>query len=219
MEIHLKIFDSRDELSQALTEEMTFALFDGGSACLAGGSSPLQAYSLLARKCILPWERITLIPSDERCLPPGHDERNDTLLQRIFQKHQCKILNLTSEEDFTVRSPLLDKNLPRYLPFRVTILGLGEDGHTAGLFPGNPSLQAVSSLVEVSNSPKPPRERVSLSIKSLNRSEKIFFCVIGSSKRSALHSFLDGSDIPPSLMSPEGEVMIFADREAAGSNT
>lgn len=215
MEIYLKVFDQKEDLHHALAEEMALALFYGGTACLAGGTSPERAYRIFAGQCNIPWTRVTLIPSDERCYPPGHPERNDNFLKSIFRKRECRILSLTSKERPDRIASSLSSGISSYLPFGITILGLGEDGHTASLFPGDPALGISSLIIKVNNSPKPPKERVSLSIEALNRSKKILFCVTGAAKREALRSLMNGSDIPASRLDPECRVTVFADHDAA----
>lgn len=216
MEMELKVFDNLDILAKELAEEIGSSLYYGGCAALAGGTSPLGTYEILAGQCSLPWERITFIPTDERVLPKGHPARNDTALERIFFGHPCRVIDicevLEDQKQGQPRQPLFDS----ILPFQVTLLGLGEDGHTASLFPLSTALKEKAPLIRITEAPKPPSERITLSIPVLNRSRKVLFCITGSSKRNALHALLSGVNIPAGMLDPEGPVYVYADRDAAG---
>lgn len=216
METNLRIFKDPEELAIELADEITASLYYGGFAALAGGNSPLKTYSLLAERCNIPWERITFISTDERCYPTGHSGRNDTTLNKIFFRRPCRILDLYEELRKLKKPAQGDRGIEDLLPFNITILGLGDDGHMASLFPGNNALEKFAPIVNVSNAPKLPAQRISLSLPSLNRSKMICFCVVGISKKRALKDLLMGENIPPNMLCPEGSVHIFADRDAAG---
>lgn len=217
MEISLRVFSDPESLSLELADELTASLYYGGTAALAGGSSPLRTYARLAAMCNIPWERVIFIPTDERCYPKGHPERNDTSLKKIFWGLPCRILDLYEQLRCFKKPASEGQSFEKILPFEITILGLGADGHTASLFPGNPALKETSPVVNVINAPKSPSQRISLSISTLNRSKKIFFCVTGTAKKEVLKDLLQGQEFPANMLSPEGPVYIFADRDAAGS--
>ncbi len=217
MEISLRIFSNPESLSLELADEITASLYYGGTAALAGGSSPLRTYSRLAAICNIPWERVVFIPTDERCYPKGHPERNDTSLKKIFFGLPCRILDLYEELRRLKKPASEGGSLEKILPFEITILGLGEDGHTASLFPGNSALQEAVPIVNVINSSKSPSQRISLSLSTLNRSKKIFFCVTGTAKKKVLKDLLQGKNFPANMLSPEGPVYVFADSDAAAS--
>lgn len=187
---------------------------------LAGGRTPRLLYRLLARSP-LPWERLVLIPSDERCLPAGHPERNDTLLaaelldrlprRPVFHPIPAE---LGPERGAAAFEPLL----PSLPPLGVAILGLGEDGHTASLFPGHPALAATTRAAPVRDAPKPPRQRVTLTLAALNEAAHAIFLVTGSGKRAALARWQAGEPLPAARVCPRGTLAIVADRLALPSS-
>ncbi len=210
MEPAMKVFETPFELASALAERLAQALLQGGTALLAGGRSPLAAYRRLAGQADLPWERITLLPTDERVLPSRHVDRNDTKLLEIFGDKGCTVQGLPfGEVDHS-----FEKRLLNFMPFAVTLLGLGEDGHTASLFPGHAALEATGLWVAVDDAPKPPRRRVSLTFRTLENTAELLFCVTGSQKEAPLRQLLDGEDIPAARLRPKGGFEIYCDRSA-----
>ena len=104
--------------------------------------------------------------------------------------------------------------------FDLIHLGLGEDGHTASLFPGDPALREAQALVAVvHNAPKPPPERLTLTLPVINAARAVLFMVQGASKRDALAGVLRRDPaIPASHVQPvDGELQLIVDRAAAGS--
>ena len=212
MEIHLISYNTGKQVSEALADRMSKYLINGGNTALAGGISPLDAYRIFSTYRDIPWKKITMIPTDERCYPPGHAGRNDTLLRNVFGRTGCSIVSLETffEND---RVPGNGK-VEELLPFDLTILGLGEDGHTASLFPAAPELGSIKYIASIHDSPKPPSERISLTLKALNHSRNIIFCVTGRRKRSALKLLLENTDIPAGMIRPSDKLIILADRSA-----
>lgn len=210
MEPLVRVFPSPDEVALALSERLVACLEEGGTALLAGGDSPLAAYRRLAGSDALPWDRLTFVPTDERVLPSGHTRRNDTTLRIVFEKRPCVVRGI----------PLYDSGefelfLSSRMPFAVTLLGLGEDGHTASLFPGDDlALLDEGLTVRVHNAPKPPEERISLTIRALEVTYCLLFCVTGATKKGPLERLLKGEDIPPSRLCPWGPVEVYCDRAA-----
>jgi 6-phosphogluconolactonase len=100
------------------------------------------------------------------------------------------------------------------LPFRVVLLGLGEDGHTASLFPGHPALEAIGLVAPVRRAPKPPPERITLTLRALSQTDLALLLVTGAAKREALHYLLNGTDLPSRRLAVPA-LTILADREAA----
>lgn len=209
MEPLVRVFSSSGEVAFELANRLAGCLGEGGTALLAGGNSPLASYRLLAGRDDLPWKGITLVPTDERVLPQGHSQRNDTNLQSIFGRRPCTVRSLpfgTSRE--------FEVFLMSRMPFSVTLLGLGEDGHIASLFPGNRALWAEGLVVRVHDAPKPPEERISLTLRALEATGILLFCVTGAAKKDPLERLLKGEDIPPSRLCPGGPVEVYCDRAA-----
>ena len=102
--------------------------------------------------------------------------------------------------------------LQRAPGFDLALLGLGEDGHTASLFPGNRAGSASRQLaIAVTDAPKPPPQRVSMSPASLSEATAVWFIVTGASKRQALQEWLAGAPLPPRLIQPQAGIDIYTD--------
>jgi len=166
---------------------------------LAGGRTPKRCYELLATMN-LSWERLHIYFGDERCLPVGDEERNDTMAKHVWLDRvsipESQIYPIPAElgpnQGAVDYSRLLDR-APR---LDLILLGLGEDGHTASLFPNSPALDDECSAVPVFNAPKAPAERVSMGRGYINRAREKWFLVSGSGKCDAMGRIMDGDPLP-----------------------
>ncbi|RMG38819.1 MAG: 6-phosphogluconolactonase [Gammaproteobacteria bacterium] len=164
------------------------------SLVLAGGTTPLATYRLLARDGDErpDWH---LYYGDERCLPPEHPERNSRMVEqtgltRLVGGHLPIPAELGPETAALRYTGLI---MPA-LPFDLVLLGMGEDGHTASLFPGRQ--WPAGPVIPVHDAPKPPPERVSLSPTTLQACRHMLILVSGESKREALQAWRRGADLP-----------------------
>lgn len=155
---------------------------------LAGGTTPARAYDLLAQTA-QDWDRWEIFWGDERCLPIDHPERNSRM--SLPAKHCYPIpAELGAEQAAAAYAQTIaDK-----LPFDLVLLGMGEDGHTASLFPG--FVPTSHLTVAVFNAPKPPPERVSLSVEALQACRQQLVLVTGVGKAQALAAWQAGADLP-----------------------
>lgn len=183
---------------------------------LAGGSTPLLTYQLLARAGT-DWSRWHVYFGDERCLPPDDAERNSKSVARAW----LDLVPIPAEnihpipaergakEAAEAYAPLVEAALP----FDLVILGMGEDGHTASLFPGQ--VRAASALTQaVQNAPKPPPDRVSLSAHALSQAEGILILVTGSGKSDAVSAWKAGEPLPVAAIGGKTAVDVLIDQEA-----
>lgn len=186
---------------------------------LAGGSTPAASYRLLAQ-APADWEHWEIWFGDERCLPPEDRERNsrmaaETWLDRVPlpAANRHPIPAELGPEDAAAGYA---RELAAVLPFDLVLLGMGEDGHTASLFPGHvhPDDELVHPVYEA---PKPPPERVSLSLRALQASRQLMILVSGSGKRSAVERWRDGADLPIARVGCPAGVDILIDEAAATS--
>lgn len=192
-----------DELAAAAAKriaeliEDTLAAQEVCNIALAGGDTPHRCYRLL-REMSLPWTRIHFYFGDERCLPIGDSKRNDTMARDslLSSVPAANIYAIPAELGSAVAAALYAQELASAGALDLVLLGLGEDGHTASLFPCNAVLQAAGPVVAVSGAPKPPPERVSLSLSSLNAARHKLFLVAGNAKRDALQRIAQGDDLP-----------------------
>lgn len=170
-----------------------------------GGRSPLAIFKMLSKESI-PWSALQIFLSDERCLPIGASGRNDSIIDEIFVKpgilpkenfHPIPA-ELGPDEGARFYESLLH-NKPR---FDIVLLGAGEDGHTASLFPGAESLMDQRSAVPVYNSPKPPAERVSIGFHRLRDAHHRLLLVSGNEKQGMMKHIYEGYDLPVTRISP-----------------
>ncbi len=165
---------------------------------LAGGETPRRCYEELARMDI-DWRHVQIYFGDERCLPPGDLNRNDAMVRDALFEHIAipeenihRIMAELGAADAVARYMLVLDGIRLDL----VLLGMGEDGHTASLFPGNPASASEAAVVAVYGAPKPPAERVSLGFMTLNAARAKLFMVAGEGKRSALERILRGEMLP-----------------------
>src|SRR5438046_2359279 len=191
---------------------------------LAGGETPRGCYRRLAQPPYdrkLAWSRAFVYWSDERRVPLDDPASNYAMARAALLDHvpvaADHVFPLTQENLPALdRVPKNGAGLPR---FDLIHLGVGEDGHTASLFPGSPVLEEVGAPVaHVHDAPKPPPERLSLTLPVLNAARAVLFMVQGASKREALARVLRRDRaLPASHVQPlDGELLFIVDRAAAG---
>jgi 6-phosphogluconolactonase len=183
----IRTFDSADALADAVAELVGAEIRAAPSLrlALAGGTTPLRAYERLAGMD-LPWGRVSVFFGDERCVPPDHSESNyraarEALLDRVAPLTVCRMPGeLGPDAGAELYEPLVLAH-----PLDLVLLGIGPDGHTASLFPGHPALTASGHVVGVRGAPKPPPERISLTLHALREARKVVIVASGADKRDA----------------------------------
>jgi 6-phosphogluconolactonase len=185
---------------------------------LSGGSTPKILYSLLATPEFrerIEWNRVHLFWGDERCVPPDHPESNYRMTREaLLSKIEIPPENIhrmlgekdpataTAEYEHQLRNFFLGKtSAPR---FDLVLLGLGEDGHTASLFPGSAALKETARWVVTSYVERLRAHRLTLTLPVINAAAQVSFLVAGESK-SAIVKALLGKDSNPSQY-PAGHV-------------
>jgi 6-phosphogluconolactonase len=183
---------------------------------LTGGETPRAVYEQLS-KLDLPWPEIDIFFGDERCVPPDHVDSNFGMAQTaLLSKVEAKVHRMPGE---TCDPQQYDDELsavfgPGVPTFDLVLHGLGEDGHTASLFPKDPALNVTDRrVVRVERS---DHARLTLTLPVLSSAKAGIFLVSGASKQWALRQLLDGSDIPAARIRAE-RLLVLADRAAAGS--
>lgn len=181
---------------------------------LAGGSTPAPLYRYLAR-CTYPWSDTHVFFGDERCVPRDDPASNfamanETLLAHVPARVHPMPGETCSAEAYEAE---LRQQFGDGIPaFDLVILGLGSDGHTASLFPGDAALQERARLVVAVD--RPDHARLTLTLPVLSAAAHAFFLVTGGEKRDALAQLLDGGDIPAARVA-SARVTVFADEAAA----
>ena len=195
---------------QAIAERGSFKLV------LAGGGTPEKVYRLLAQ-ADADWERWFIYYGDERCLPADHAERNSLMAASVFLDKvaipKAQVFTIPAERGPEAAAQQYRHIVAAALPFDLVLLGMGEDGHTASLFPGHRHNEDELAHA-VYNSPKPPPERVSISAQALSDTQQLIFLITGANKQDAVKSWRSGEDLPVAAIIPESPVDIYIDKEA-----
>ncbi len=207
----IRTFATLDELARAGAEAIALTIREREATrfALAGGSTPRGCYEHLAR-LELPWGRITVFFGDERCVPPFDPESNfelarQALLGRVAPASVHRIPAELGPERAAARyEPLVAE-----APLDLVLLGIGPDGHTASLFPGNAALQASTYVAPVFGAPKPPPQRVTLTLRALREAGRVIVLVAGRDKSEAVRRALAG-EVPAGLI-PGAEWLVTRD--------
>jgi 6-phosphogluconolactonase len=211
-------FNSQDEINQATVKHILQAAKDAikkyGSflIVLAGGSTPKSVYQLLAKEQA-DWENWHIYHNDDRCLPVGHPERNSKMAREAWLNYVAippsQIHDIPAELGNIEGAKAYTKTLAGVRTFDMVILGLGEDGHTASLFPDH-AVDNSADAVPVFDSPKPPAHRVTISQSRLNDTHGVIFLVTGAGKQDAVNRWLAGESIPATLIAPDCGVDVYS---------
>ena len=207
------VFEDIDKLSKQLASDILYIaknsikLNDSFKIVLAGGKSLIPTYKILSHSNS-DWSRWHIYIGDERCLPLKNKERNDHNINIIWLNNspipKKNIHFIRAELDAKQAVRHYETTLKEVENFDVTLLSMGEDGHTASLFPGH-QYDNKRDVVIISNSPKKPKQRISLSYSRLNRSNKVFKIISGSSKCNAVKQWLNNIQLPINQINGDSE--------------
>ncbi len=205
-------FDTREAASAAAAKRLVVTLNKrleaqgNASLVVSGGTSPVQCFAELAATDIA-WSDVNIVMSDERWLPADHDDSNEKLVRtHLLQGHALGAgLQSMYRDGLTLEQSCaaVDRELRnQYLPFAGALLGMGNDGHFASLFPDaenlddglNPDFATLCIPVSTSASPYP---RVSLTLSALSRSDEIVLLIFGDEKWQVLQDALSSADAYP----------------------
>jgi 6-phosphogluconolactonase len=226
------LHNSADEVAEALAHRLIARLtelqrdFRTPQVCLTGGRIATRAYGHLAEEGVfaaVDWSRVELWWGDERFVPAGDKDRNADPTLEILRPLPLE------PERVHVMPPSdagldLDAAAEAYAgelgdtAFDICLLGMGPDGHVASLFPEHPSSYAEGDVIGVRASPKPPPERISLTLPVINRSREVWFIVSGSDKAAAAKMALLGAgpvQVPAGGVSGVELTLWLLDRDAA----
>jgi 6-phosphogluconolactonase len=197
---------------------------------LSGGSTPANTYRQLVDTTQLrelDWSSIHIYWGDERCVPPDHDQSNFRMTQQVLLDHidvpegnlhrmACEVDPEVGAEAYEqlLRTHFVDQAFPC---FDLIMLGLGEDGHTASLFPETDILEERQRWVAPIFVPHLDSWRISLTLPVINAARHVAFLVSGESKAVVLNEILEAqtSNFPAKRISPTGELTWFVDHAAA----
>ena len=221
-QLRWQCFSSSDLLVESLREDLAAvaekSLRDRGAfhLVLAGGNTPQLLY-LGLRQLVTDWSGWHFWFGDERCLPAGDPERNDTMAREAWLNHVPvlpeQIHAIPADLGAEAGASAYSMELGAQGDFDLVLLGMGEDGHTASLFPGDElgSIAGAPDAMPVHDAPKPPPDRVTLSADRLSRSRHVWFIVTGESKRTSLRHWRKGAPLPAAAITPETAVEVYTD--------
>ena len=233
--------------SQAVAEAAAAFILEAGKEAvrangrffiaLSGGKTPETLYRALTSPAFadrFDWSQATFFFSDERCVPPNDPRSNYALADKTLftplRIAPSQVYRMAGESrdpqraahEYEQQLRLATKTSPSAQPsLDLILLGLGEDGHTASLFPGSPALRDHQRVIVATQSPKDPPNRLTMTLAVINRASMILFLVAGAGKAGVVRAILDPKteaerQLPASLVKPEeGRLIWFLDRAAA----
>jgi len=198
---------------------------------LSGGSTPKPLYEAIATQQ-LPWDKIHVFWGDERYVPPDHSDSNEGMARRAWlDRVELPDSNIhpmpTNEADPAVAASKYEEDIREFFQvqvgdvpsFDVILLGMGDDGHTASLFPYTKALQVRDRLITVGS--KDAQPRLTFTVPLINHARCVIFMATGTNKRPALDQVFapvaDDSTYPSRLIQPQGELWWLLD-QAAGED-
>jgi 6-phosphogluconolactonase len=236
-ENNIKIFNSVDALNNAMAEfiiDIANNAIEKKGKCtiaLSGGQTPLSLYSLLAEspfKELIPWNKTTVFWADERYVP-ATDQKNNAFQARTIFLNKVNIpptnihpipVELSPAEAAQDYEKEIKATLGEPAQFDLILLGLGENGHTASLFPGNSILKEEEAYVKEAYVEEEKIYRISMTAPLLNQACNIAFLVTGKNKAAIVKEVVKNAyqpdKYPAQLIQPkEGHLFWFIDSEAA----
>jgi 6-phosphogluconolactonase len=182
------VFDTPEDVAVAAAAEIAEAIRGGArTLVLAGGNTPRRCFELLAGLEV-EWGRVTVLFGDERCVPASHPDSNYLMARHALldQVSPATVHRIPGELGPDEAAAAYARVVGGLAPLDVVVLGVGEDGHTASLFPGHAALNAQGWVVGVRNSPKPPPERVTLTLQALRGAHRVIILATGAGKAQAV---------------------------------
>lgn len=233
----VRIFESPKKVYNAIAKEIIRLIQNSNQEvfdiALSGGNSPKKFFKKLSKKYVdqIPWERIHFWWGDERCVAPDDEQSNYKMsVEYLFSKvpvPEANIHRIKGEADPEEEALRYSKELEDTLNsrgkdpvFDIILLGLGEDGHTASIFPDQLELFEYEQSCAVAVHPITGQKRITITGNVLNNANQIFFLVTGSKKAMRIAEIMNDNDaaklLPAYYISPtNGELIWFLDEEAA----
>lgn len=236
----IKIFPDIDQLTDFLISRISDQISAKPpgqyfSIALSGGSTPKALFNLIAEKyqSRIDWRKVVIFWGDERCVPPTDEDSNYRMTyQNLFRHlniHELNFCRINGEDDPETEAKRYSGKVKSMLPkinnipqFDLIMLGLGDDGHTASIFPNNIDLFNSDKLFATSEHPVSRQIRITATGKIINHSKEVCFLVTGSGKAEKVTQILQKRDgweaLPASRVNPaSGQVFWLLDEEAAMS--
>lgn len=217
-------FMNADELEQGVVAEiqrqarLAIDMHNSFSIVLSGGTTPRRVYEAL-RHIKTEWRSWHIYFGDERCLPIGDAERNSSMAAHAWLDYveipATQIHTIPAEKGAAIGAEAYARIVDKIAIFDLVLLGLGEDGHTASLFPNHELGDQPGALatLAVHDAPKPPPQRVSLSARRLSDARNVMFLITGKNKIQAVADWRSRKPIPASVITPENGVDVYIESE------
>ncbi len=213
-------FEQTSEAAANYLEQLINQSLQARGVChviLPGGNTPILTFQYLAKKP-LRWANIHWYPGDERCCPVGDPARNDVMLEKNLWSllpaesvSETNIHTIPAELGAEEAAEVYTKLVYGISCFDIAVLGMGEDGHTASLFPGNSALADKRKIVPVFNSPKAPPERVTFGLETLQATRHKVVLASGKSKSVIIARIKKGDPLPVNCL---GAIEWYVDQDA-----
>jgi 6-phosphogluconolactonase len=210
-------FETQEAINQATLNRILAAANEAIASrgrffiVLAGGSTPKSIYALL-KDADADWENWHVYQNDDRCLAVDNAERNSLMARTTWLNHVSipanQIHDIPAELGNIEGAKAYAKTLAGVPEFDLVLLGLGEDGHTASLFP-NQAVDNSADAIPVFDAPKPPADRITLSQQRLSNTREVIFLVTGAGKQDAVDNWRNGVAIPATLITPKNGVDVY----------
>lgn len=234
MEKNIEILANREELIDRALEILLAKIAealetrDQFTIALAGGSTPKPLYEALSRQ-LLPWDKIHVFWGDERYVAPDHPDSNQKMAAQAWLDRVNFPPTNIHPMPTLANNPIADAeqynrelveffalNAGEFPAFDVVLLGMGDDAHTASLFPHTEALTVEDRLITVGN--KDGQPRITFTVPLINHTRCVLFMVTGSNKQAPLAQVFaaqgDAMTYPSRLIQPLGELWWLLDREA-----
>ena len=222
------VLEDAEAVAQHAADAVAAAIDDARSdgrelhVALAGGSTPQRAYELLAA-VEGAWGHVHLWLGDERCVPEDDAEANVRMVRESLlaqAREEPPVLHVVPSPEVPEDAAwLYGREVLEHMPdavFDIVLLGMGPDGHTCSLFPGHPGLRIREAPVApIRDSPKPPPERVTITLPVVRRARFTLLLATGEGKRESLARALDGDESIPLALLGEGLDEVACDAAAA----
>ena len=225
MKTTIKIFPSPNELAENFAEDLVKMIIESAerrktfTVALSGGSTPGLLFSVLGERFSdsVPWKFVHLFWGDERCVPPDDPESNFGMTKKVFLEKikipPANIHRIIGEKDPSEEALRYSNEIAGFtsemagLPvFNLIILGLGEDGHTASIFPDNNKLLNSEKICEVAIHPLSFQKRITITGKVINNAENVVFLVTGENKAEVVSAIIERPgtvDFPAARIDPK----------------
>lgn len=192
-----------EALADRVAEQLRRAVAERGRAGLvvSGGRTPLPFFHAL-RARPLDWGKVTVTLADERWVSPAHPDSNEKLAREHLLRPETPFVplhNMAAEVE-TGAAETAKALASTPLPFDAVVLGMGEDGHVASLFPRHPALKAAldpegaALCMAVNGAPQPPPRRITLTLAALLRSRRLYLHITGENKRNVVARAMKNND-------------------------